>query len=158
MLSNKRLIIFFLSVFVLESCDHSQQTLSISPLPMLDIRDSLEVDGIKTFSRADYYLVKGFRDTKNSELIIDSFVARKKAGDLDKYSNYAIVFFKESSQTNERNIIESQKKVIDRYSNDHDAIYEYDWNNGKFLTRFKIKNGLIVSPNHNIKVIDVPNH
>ena len=94
MLSNKRLIIFFLSVFVLESCDHSQQKLSISPLPMLDVGDSLEVDGIKTFSRADYYLVKGFRDTKNSELFIDSFVARKKASGLDKYSNYAIVFFK----------------------------------------------------------------
>jgi len=157
MLSNKRLIIFFLSVFVLESCDHSQQKLSISPLPMLDIRDSLEVDGIKTFSRADYYLVKGFRDTKNSELFIDSFVARKKAGDLDKYSNYAIVFFKESSQTNERNIIESQKKVIDRYSNDHDEIYEYRWAKGSFLAKYKIKNGIIVKPKNDIKVSDIPN-
>ena len=157
MLSNKRLIIFFLSVFVLESCDHSQQTLSISPLPMLDIRDSLEVDGIKTFSRADYYLVKGFRDTKNSELFIDSFVARRKASDLDKYSNYAIVFFKESSQTNERNIIESQKKVIDRYSNDHDEIYEYRWAKGSFLAKNKIKNGIIVKPKNDIKVSDIPN-
>ena len=158
MRNNRLTLLFCVTILLGVSCRHSQQKLSISPLPMLDVGDSLEVDGIKTFSRADYYLVKGFRDTKNSELFIDSFVAREKAGDLQKYSNYAIVFFKESSQTNERNIIESQKKVIDRYSNDHDAIYEYDWNNGKFLTRFKIKNGLIVSPNHNIKVTDVPNH
>jgi len=157
MRNNRLTLLFCVTILLGVSCRHSQQKLSISPLPMLDVGDSLEVDGIKTFSRADYYLVKGFRDTKNSELFIDSFVAREKAGDLQKYSNYAIVFFKESSQTNERNIIESQKKVIDRYSNDHDEIYEYRWAKGSFLAKYKIKNGIIVKPKNDIKVSDIPN-
>ena len=66
-------------------------------------------------------------------------------------------FLKESSQTNERNIIESQKKVIDRYSNDHDEIYEYRWAKGSFLAKYKIKNGIIVKPKNDIKVSDIPN-
>jgi len=151
-------IIFFSSIVLGISCHDSKQKMSIVPLNMLNVTDSLIVEGKKVVSRTEYYLVKEYIDTKKSEKFIDSFVSTNKAANLKEYSSYIIFFFKESSQTNERNIIESQKKVIDRYSNDHDAIYEYDWNNGKFLTRFKIKNGLIVSPNHNIKVTDVPNH
>jgi hypothetical protein len=123
---------------------------------MLDIVDSMSVDGKKTFHRADYYLVKDYTDSKSTVNFIDSVINTNKAGNLGEYSDYAMIFFKESSQTNEQNIIESRQKVIDRYSIDHDEIYEYRWSNGKFLAKYEVGNGVILNPRNSIKIFDVP--
>jgi len=156
MLNSRLTLVFYVTILLGVSCHSPQRKVSIIPLKKLNITDSTVIDGKKLIAKAEYYLVKEYVDTKYADKYIDSFVAKTKAADLDKYTDYSIFFYKESSQTNEKTIAELKKKVIDRYSNDDDAIYQYKWSDGAFVAKYKFKNGVII--NSDIKVFDIPEH
>lgn len=111
--------------------------------------------GRMQIDKFDYYLVEGYSDDSTRRQYLDSFVEKNKDQELGKYGNYAMVFYKRSKQTTVENIT-ANKKVIDRYSNQHGLIYEYHWSNGDFLARYKLKNGTIVEPKNDIRVEDTP--
>ena len=156
MLISRLTLIFSVTILSGGSCRGPQRKISIIPLHKLDITDSTVIDGKKLIARAEYYLVKEYSETKNVDKYIDSFVAKRKVAGLDKYTDYSIFFYKESSQINEKTIDELQKKVIDRYSNEDDEIYHYMWSDGAFIAKYKFKNGVII--NSDIKVFDIPEH
>ena len=76
---------------------------------------------------------------------IDSFAGKHINADLLKYNTYRMYFYKESRYTNLIKIAENPRE-IDRYSNDHDLVFYYTWEDGKFDSRTKVKNGEWVEP------------
>ncbi len=136
------------------SCSRHQK-ISIVPLTMLDRIDSIHGNGQTTISKANFYLVKGFADNDNSEKFIDHFVETNKATNPDNYTQYDMTFYKESNETNPENIIQNSR-VIDRYSQNNDWIYSYGWMKGKFMGKWKVRNGEIVDPKSHITVEDIP--
>lgn len=136
-------------------CSRSQQPISIVPLPMLHYTDSTMDRGKQVIYKSEFYLVKNFREDKTTEALIDRFVNYKKDKQFQKYSDYKMIFYKESDQTNLKNIL-ANRRIIDRYSQENDWIYCYKWSNGKFLSRWKIRNGEIIDPKNDIKVENIP--
>lgn len=136
-------------------CVSSKKPLSIIPLNMLNHVDTIVDRGKTVKHKADFYLVQGYRDNKTTQDYIETFVQKNRDTTLKHNTNYSIIFYRESKQTNTQNII-ANPRVIDRYSQNNDQIYSYSWMNGQFLARYKIKKGKIVEPKSNIKVEDVP--
>lgn len=122
---------------------------------MLNYIDTSLDRGKQVIYKGDYYIVKNYKESKAMEELIDSFVEQNKDTQIQKYTQYRLTFFKESSKTNLSNIM-TNPRIIDRYSNDNDRIYEYHWSNGKFLSRWKIKNGEILEPKNDIIIEDIP--
>lgn len=101
-------------------------------------------NGIKNFTnRGVFFLIDQYEESSENERIIESFVNSNKSADYKEYNSYSIIFYKKSSRTTIENI-NSDSKLIDRYSND--LVFTYTWTNGQFMTRFKYKNGEIVEP------------
>ena len=86
-----------------------------------------------------------YRNNNKTELFIDSFVNKHINPQLLQYNNYMMYFYKESSKTNLVKIKENPRE-LDRYSAGHDLVYHYEWIDGKFEGRVKIKNGEQVEP------------
>jgi hypothetical protein len=137
------------------SCANSRKPLSIVPLNMLNHTDTVIDRGMNVKNKADFYLVQGYVDNKNTRDYIDSFVEKNRDTGLKENSNYSVILYKESKQTNVENIM-ANPKVIDRYSQDNDQIYHYSWMNGKFVARYKVKKGKFVEPKSNVTVEDIP--
>lgn len=67
-----------------------------------------------------------------------------------------MVFYKRSSVTTIENII-ANPRIIDRYSQDNDLIFSYEWVHGKSFSKFKFKNGRLVNSKiKNITIEDIP--
>ena len=94
MLISRLTLIFSVTILLGGSCRGPQRKISIIPLHKLDITDSTVIDGKKLIARAEYYFVKEYSETKNVDKYIDSFVAKTKAADLDKYTDYSIFFIR----------------------------------------------------------------
>ena len=91
-----------------------------------------------------FFLVKGYKDNAYCDQYIDSFVHKNSdTGYIASGNSYAMVFYKESKETNVKNIKEMKWKIIDRYSQDHDLIFDYGWKGG-LHGKEKIKNGEVV--------------
>ena len=56
-----------------------------------------------------------------------------------------MIFYKESRYTNLIKIAENPRE-LDRYSVDHDLVFDYTWEDGKFDSRTEIKNGERIYP------------
>jgi len=138
----------------LYSCTSAQKEITIEPLKMLNNIDTFMDRGKMVISKFDYYLISNYRDNKRTQNFIDSFVQQHKDSSIAKYSHYNIVFYRESSETNVKNIL-ANPRVIDRYSQENDWIYSYHFINGKFLSRWKVKKGEIIEPKNNIVVEDI---
>lgn len=147
------LVIFSLISFFYISC-FAPKEISIIPLDMLNYVDTFTDRGEKIKFKSDFYLVKNYSDNRRNLFLIDSFVEKNKSKGLDTFTQYGIIFFKESSKTNIQSIL-LNPKVIDRYSNNNDKIFQYNWSKGKFLSKFKIKKGKIVEPKNDIIIEDI---
>ena len=145
----------FLSFTVLSACSHSQDKVSIIPLTMLNYTDSSLDRGNLFVAKGEFYIVQGFKDNKETQNFIDSFVEKNKDPALNRYNQYDITFYKESSKTNIKNLL-ANPRDLDRYSQGNDRIYDYYWRGGTFMSRFKIRNGEIIEPKADIKIEDIP--
>jgi hypothetical protein len=138
------------------SCSSAQKKLVIVPLPTRDYIDTSYFRGKQAISKIAYYIVQGYKNNKRTEKLIDSLVPKIRDSNFSDYSHYEVVLYKESNQTNIKNI-KAFPRVIDRYSQDHDWIYSYKWSEGQLLYKWKIKKGKIIKPKQNIKLEDIPN-
>jgi hypothetical protein len=122
---------------------------------MLNYIDTTIFKGRLTINRIDYYLVEDYSDNKHTEHLIDSFAYKNKHVNINDYGLYKMFFYKKSAKTNPKNLSENPRDLY-RYSQDHDLIFMYNWINGKFAGRYKLKNGEIIEPKHNIELEDIP--
>lgn len=137
------------------SCSNAQKKLIIVPLHSLENIDTSQFRGKMAISKMSFYLVQGYKNNKVTERSIDDFVHRNKDSNWLNYSQYQVIFYKESNETNVKNI-KAFPRVIVRYSQDHDWIYSYKWSDGQFLYKWKIKNGKIIKPKQSIRLEDIP--
>jgi hypothetical protein len=132
-------------------CEHSEE-ISIIPLTMFNYTDTTMSKWQERINGIDYYLIKGYLDNKHTKDLIDSFAHKNDAA--SPYGLYKMFFYKESSKTNVKHLSANPKDLY-RYSQNHDLIYQYMWINGKFVVKYRLKNGEIMEPGHDIKIEEV---
>lgn len=141
------------------SCSNDQRTNSIIPLSTLNNTDTIETgdtilidkkesndqQGKFILHRTEYFLVKG--DTLQiKDQMIDSFLNENKSVDFDKFESYNVIFIKESTDINEKNIPSSANSFeTPGFSVHKDFIYSYTWEKGFFKGKLKFENGKVVS-------------
>lgn len=146
-------LIFIITLFC--GCAKSQCKLSIAPISVLNYVDTFFSGSRTEITKGTYFLIKQYADNLKCEAKIDVFIKEfSKKKDLKNYSSFTVTFYKESHKTTIENILQN-KKVIDRYSNQNDLIYQYVWNYGKFLGKFKFKKGEIINKKSSIKVEEI---
>ena len=149
-----KFVALLLLTIMLSACSNSQGKLSFTPLRMLFRTDTLSQGTRQSVTRFEEYLVDNYSDSKEAEKQIDSFAFKNVSSDVGKYTSYQMIFYKKTSRTTVETI-KDYKNWIPPESLD-DMIYNYWWNKGKFLVRYKLKNGVIVDPPNNIKVTNIP--
>jgi len=158
MYKNKATVLIFTCavclIFFINCKSRAQKMVFIPVKELLDIDTSM-FKGKKFIYKQEVYFIDHYRDDSLSVKTIDSFVNKNKDPLLKTYGGYSITFYKLSSETNIKNII-ANPKVIDRYSNQNDAIYLYKWLQGKFLIKFKYKDGEIIEPKNDVTIKDPP--
>ncbi len=141
------------SIIVLSQCGISQKRLIFESIPYLNRIDSL-ISKDTVITKQESFLVENFIDNSETEGLVDKFVQTHiKSNDIVTI-DYLITFYKKSAKTNLENL-KKNPRDLDRYSQQHDLIYQYSWSKGKFIARYKFKNGNIISPEGDIKVEDV---
>jgi hypothetical protein len=139
---------------MLSQCGNSQKRTKLRINSFSNRVDTLVTGKDTIITKQESFLVENFIDNSESEYFIDSFV-QTHLKSIDKVtSDYLITFYKQTSKTNLENL-RNNPRDLDRYSQQHDLIYQYSWSKGKFLSRFKFKDGNIISPEGDIKVEDV---
>jgi hypothetical protein len=136
------------------SCSNNERSVSIIPLSFLNYQDTIIDRGHFLPIKMEFYLVKNFYDNPEIEKYIDSFARSTDINQIKIYSDYIMKFYKESSQTNVENI-KRNRKIIDRYSQSHDQIYNYRWRFGNGPSITKIRNGKSVGDKRKIEIKDV---
>ena len=122
-----------------------KQDISIVPIESLNYINTIK-SGDRVFTnKGSYFLIKGYDGSDAAMSVITKFILNNKDADYANYDSYTMVFFKESSQTSIENI-KRNPKIIDRYSNEHDHIYEFLWHKGKFIATYKFKDGILIQP------------
>jgi hypothetical protein len=145
-------IFFFIICLLSTVYGCSQGKLQFTRLNMLTAVDTIDS---KVVNRSDYVIVKNYSTTKENDRAIDSYVTGNFKDISKNYSDYQVVLYKESAETTE-SAIKEDKRVIDRYSQDHDLIYIYFWMNGKFIEKRRVRDG-VMEGSEKIKVEDVNN-
>ena len=138
-------IFFLLVLFGIISCGANKPIIIQQFYPFNKMTDTSYSNNEIRTSKEDYFLVSNFKDNNSTIIYIDSFVGRHINKRLLEYNTYRMYFYKESRATNLIKIAENPRE-LDRYSRDHDLIFKYDWDDGKFRGRIKIKNGEQVEP------------
>lgn len=141
-------------ILIFTNCtQHSSANILIVPFEMINQTDTMTDRGKTLYYKSENYLIKNYVESKKTENIIDSFVAENKNKSYQKYEGYNINFYRESSKTNIEHITENPRDLV-RYSQSHDLLFDYSWSKGKFVARYKYKNGEMV-PKSDIIVGDV---
>jgi hypothetical protein len=143
----------FVSIILFTSC--KGQPVEIIRVDVLSYDTIQLVDNKPLPFKGEVYLVRGYKDNDMCNKLIDSFVYKNAdTAFLAKGSSYIIEFYKESSETNLKNINFLKWRVIDRYSQDHDAISRYRLSFGKYTIE-KFRNGSVYDyeGKENFKVI-----
>lgn len=120
-----------------------QQKISIVKVQLLGMRfvDSTNHTHKMRISKIDCYLVKGYRNNKISEAYIDRFAQTHKDPLLNKYWDYYIFFYKESSKASLK-IIQDAIRQTGTFNDEEDFIYAYNWQGfGKNFEKQKLDTG-----------------
>lgn len=142
------LILLFCSILKLTACAQKEAnaSISITRIPAFKETDTSLNDDKMLIYKNELFLVTNFVDDSMSVKALDSFVARTRETDIGHYTQYKMIFYKESSETNMKNIAEN-RRILDRYSQQHDMIYAYEWWKGDtFFLKKKFVNGDWINP------------
>lgn len=93
----------------------------------------------------NFFLVSNYRNHKQVEMELDSFVINFTSNQhyAEKTEDIRLYFYKESSKTNLL-AIERNPREVDRYSNAHDLVYCYIVKLNGSTVREKFKNGEVI--------------
>ena len=118
------------------------------------------IDG-KDLDVTEVYYIKNFTYCEKAYKAINDFALKNKSdSSINKCLNYGIVFYKYSNETNDTNL-RANPRQLDRYSQQHDLICDYNWSLGKFIEVYWYKNGRLVKEGYprrepdEIKIEDV---
>lgn len=147
--------ILILTVCVFVQCGNApEKEITIVPFEILN-SEHISVDrGERLYFKNDFFLVKSYVAGKKSEDFIEEFVKANQDSSRQQYTQYTMIFYKESSITNIEHISKNPRDIY-RYSMNHDLIFTFIWNDGEFLSRHKYINGKTITP---VKIIikDIP--
>jgi len=130
MVTFNRLIIV-LCLWQLVSC----AKLNITSLPSFTITDTVNHPaGMKR----ELFILHHYSGSKKHRAFIDSF-ARQQHEKYPGFALHQLMFYKRSSKTNERELARDYK-IIDRYSQNHDWVFSYEWDSDHFY-KMEIRKG-----------------
>ena len=130
----KKLILLFFSLITLFGCAAPKKV-------KLIFYKEYKSDSVSPFIKSSYnsiYIVENYCDNIRCQALIDSLAI--DIGNSKKYDQYLLQIYKASSHTNLKNLSKNPRD-LDRYSDLHDHIINYEWYNKKFIAKHKIKNG-----------------
>lgn len=131
---NLLLSIVLLCCTLFHNCTHKKSSITeVEALRKIDTTEG-------RISRFDLFIVRDYENSEDAKLIIDAFVADRKKDSPEKYYQYDMTFYKESSMTTPSKLI-NNPKILFRYSQDHDLLYNFSWQNGKMVSKMKFENG-----------------
>ena len=152
----------FVLMIVLIGC-HSREKneykgkseLPIVKLIKLSWTDTSKTETGSRIASVDYYLVRceGF-DSVEIRAGIDRFAKSSQAAKPCRYPQCNMLYFRATDETNEKNLY-ADKDLIDRYSMDHDLMFEYQWDHNDLIGVYEYLNGLIINPKATIIIKDV---
>jgi hypothetical protein len=116
--------------------------------------DTAFSDNKNLISKFEYFIISNYREGLAADSFVDSFAKKNRDVNFDKYDGYGMVFYKESKFTNEEYVAKNPRS-IDRYSQDHDLVYSYDWDKKGVLYKAKYKNGVLIYPKNTITIEDI---
>lgn len=122
-----------------------KKELIIVPIESLNSTRTVNKEGKNYINKTNYFLVKGYDNHQTAIEAVNKFIVSHKDTDYARYDNYSMFFYKESDQTTIENI-KTNPKIIDRYSNENDLLYDFLWNKGKFIKMFRHKGGVLIEP------------
>jgi len=135
-------------VCVLVACSACRKKFDIVPLSPY-VKDN-KFDSIVQQSK--YYLIEGYADNIDQFEKIRDFAFRNIDTDYKAFDSYAMVFYRESSETNRR-YKETPENIIEWHGDD--IVYMFVWKKGGYRYYFKYKNGEIINaPKIKIRDID----
>ena len=131
----KKIWLFLAIVAFLYSCKREEVSfVMLKQYESLDsIRTGNEIYIVKHYS----VVVNNYREDDKVTASIDSFAHVLMGSKPYKYVNLSIVFYKSSDVTNVEHLKENPRD-IDRYSQDNDMIYVYEWSKGNLWRKEKI--------------------
>jgi len=94
-------------------------------------------------TRFDLFLVRDYDNDENVRHQIEAVVQGHYIAKTDTLYQYDMTFYKESDITNSSKLIEDPK-LLDRYSQKQDLIYNFSWMKGKLVSKMKFENGKAV--------------
>jgi len=134
--------------FCFSGCDPKK--ISISQI--MDISSADTLDG--KIYRFDFFLITNYVDNLKTGSFVDSFISVQKGDNPLKFYQYDMIFYKESNITTLANV-KADKKIIDRYSQEHDLVFSFSWSKGRLVSKMKFINGKLVEPQYDIRIEDI---
>ncbi|MDB5232775.1 MAG: hypothetical protein JWN76_3580 [Chitinophagaceae bacterium] len=134
-----RVIFFIITGMSIVTCKKLSK-INFLQIPSLSLNDVRIDRGEKVVNKAESFLIQRNIDDVHK---IDVYAKAYNDSHNNNCAHFDILFYKESSKTNLDNI-KLNPRVVDRYSNDNDLLYQYEWIRGKFAARLKFRNGEIV--------------
>ena len=128
---------FVIVCFVFSFCSPKK----ISIFEITELRKIDTVEG--RTSRFDLFIVRNYDNDENIKRQINAFIQLQKKSNLDSLYQYDMTFYKESDITNYSKLI-ANPKLIYKYSQDHDLIYNFSWMKGKLVSKMKFESGKAV--------------
>lgn len=151
----KRNLLFCIIFFVASSCVSKSLQFELFDKDE-GVREKLNGSNYTYVTKT--FLVTNYTSNKNSEKQIDSFVNCQN-NSFKQIDNINLFFYKISKKTNSANW-KKNPRDIDRYSNEHDFIFNYVISKNNDSTRstskFKYRNGKIKAQKGIILIQDAP--
>jgi hypothetical protein len=148
------LVALIVGVIIL-SCN-SKMELKIYPIPKSDKIDTFRNSDKLVLIKTRYFIISGTLSDRNRLLnFVDSFASRNYDDSVKKYPQYEMFFYKESDETNLRNIQENPRKLDDAYAQQHDLILIYSWLGGDPPIRDEFEDGGRINEKGKLTIKDV---
>ena len=106
--------------------------------------------GKKYFNLNETFIVKNYKENKQTEIEINEFILKNRPKDWKLLNTYDMNFYKETPFTNEEYLSQNLREFY-RYSIQHDILYFYRWNFGKLVYRWKYKDGEVINNSDSLK-------
>lgn len=139
-MENLKYIVVVVIITLFCSCKNDGEEIEIIPFTLLNEEKTSVDRGDTLYFKSEYFLIRNYHDGNDLDTMLQKFVDSHIDSTIKKYTQYDIVFYKESEITNEAHL-KQRPRDLDRYSQQHDLLFDYCWRNGSFSRRYEYKNG-----------------
>lgn len=150
-LSKFCLLILVINIY---ACKSTTKKLKIVPISFFNFEGKHKSNGDTLFWKNEFYLVCNYYEDKINDSIIENYAKKFSDTSSKVYSEVVLTFYKESKQTNMKNLLKN-KKILEKYSDEYDKIFVFNWVNSRNLYKYKYQNGQIINSKNNINIKDI---